>query len=241
MDAAVAGSVCQGFLNKMNAAMNIEQARFNMVEQQVRTWDVLDQDVLDLLYAVHREDFVPPAYRALAFIDMQIPLGPNAAACEHMWAPKFEARVLQELALKKTESVLEIGTGSGYFAALLAHRAQQVRSIEINPSLASLGRENLLRAKVGNVVIEQGDGSRGWSAKAPYDVIVVTSSLPIVPPEFVSQLKPGGRLFAVVGDPPVMAARLVTRAHDGSTVERDLFETCLAQLKNAMQPERFQF
>jgi len=219
--------------------MNIEQARFNMVEQQIRTWEVLDPDILDLLYAVRREDFVPAAYRDLAFSDLQIPLGSDP--CEHMWAPKLEARVLQELAVRKTESVLEVGTGSGYFAALLAHRAHQVRSIEINPSLATLGRQNLARAGVENVSVEPGDGSRGWRVRAPYDVIVITSSLPIVPPELLSQLRPGGRLFAVVGDPPVMSARLIRCTGEGSHAEHDLFETCIAPLKNALQPERFQF
>jgi len=228
-------------LNKMNAAMNVEQARFNMVEQQIRTWEVLDQDVLDLLYTVHREDFVPPAYRGLAFSDLQIPLTPQAEPCEHMWVPKFEARVLQELEVKKSDSVLEVGTGSGYFAALLAHRARQVHSLEINPALASFGRQNLARAGIENVTVEQGDGSRGWSGKAPYDVIVVTSSLPMLPDEFRAQLRPGGRLFAVLGDAPVMAARLVTCTAQDSFVQRDLFETCIAQLKNAVQPERFQF
>ena len=221
--------------------MNVEQARFNMVEQQIRTWEVLDQDVLDLLYAVRREDFVLKTYRDLAFSDLEIPLRAGAEPCEHMWAPKFEARVLQELAVKKSDSVLEVGTGSGYLAALLAHRAQHVRSIEINPELASFGRDNLARAGVENVTLEQGDGSRGWSTHAPYDVIVVTSSMPVLPREFLSQLTPGGRLFAVLGDPPVMAARLLTCLAEGSHVQRDLFETCLAPLKNALQPERFQF
>ncbi len=219
--------------------MNIEQARFNMVEQQVRTWDVLDPDILELLYAVRREEFVPAAYRDLAFSDLQIPLGTDPS--EHMWPPKLEARVLQELAIRNTESVLEVGTGSGYFAALLAHRAKQVRSIEINPALATLGRQNLARAGVDNVSVEPGDGSRGWRAGTPYDVIVVTSSLPVLPAELLSQLRPGGRLFAVVGDAPVMSARLVRCTGEGSHAERALFETCIAPLKNALQPERFQF
>ena len=231
------------FQEKMNAVMNIEQARFNMVEQQIRTWGVLDPQILDLLHAVRREEFVPPAYRLLAFSDLEIPLVPQAEACETMWAPKFEARILQELEVKKSESVLEIGTGSGYFAALLAHQADRVHTVEINPKLVALGQENLRRAGIGNAVVEQGDGSRGWNAKAPYDVIVVTSSLPVVGADLLAQLRPGGRLFAVVGDPPVMAARLITASADGSGshVHRDLFETCLAQLKNAPQPERFHF
>ncbi len=223
----------------MNAAMNIEQARFNMVEQQIRTWDVLDPGILELLYALRREDFVPGAYRDLAFSDLHIPLGPDPS--EHMWAPKFEARVLQELAIRKTESVLEIGTGSGYFAALLAHRAQRVWSVDINPALATLGRQNLARAGVENVTVEPGDASRGWRAHAPYDVVVITSSVPVVPQEILAQVKPGGQLFAVVGDAPVMSARLIRCTGEGAHTERDLFETCLPPLKNALQPERFQF
>src|SRR6185503_11497178 len=155
--------------------MNLEQARFNMVEQQIRTWEVLDQDVLDLLYVVRREDFVPEAYRQIAFSDLEIPLRQGALADERMWAPKMEARVLQELAVKKTDRVLEIGTGSGYLTALLAHRAQHVHSVEIEPALAAFGAQNLGRALIENASVEHGDGARGWSRHAPYDVIVITS------------------------------------------------------------------
>ena len=150
-------------------AMNIEQARFNMVENQIRPWEVLDQQVLDLLYVVKREDFVPAAYRALAFSDLEIPIGHG----EHMWQPKMEARVLQELALKPADQILEIGTGSGYFAALLAHRAQHVYSVEIHPELKASGEANLRRAGVANVTVELGDGASGWTRHAPHDVIVL--------------------------------------------------------------------
>jgi protein-L-isoaspartate(D-aspartate) O-methyltransferase len=225
----------------MNAALDIEQARFNMVEQQIRTWEVLDQDVLDLLYAVRRETFVPPAHRALAFSDLEIPLRPGAPACERMWAPKMEARVLQELAPRKIERVLEVGTGSGYFAALLSHRAHHVCSVEIQPELARAATQALSAAGIENVAVEVGDGSRGWGAHAPYDVIVVTSSMPVLPPAFLSQLRPGGRLFAVIGDPPVMAARVVSTPAGGARATRDLFETSIAPLVNALQPERFRF
>src|SRR5689334_11156210 len=156
--------------------MNLEQARANMVEQQIRTWEVLDQDVLDLLYAVPREEFVPPQCRELAFSDMEIPLG--RAPGEKMWAPKMEARVVQELALKRTDRVLEIGTGSGYLTALLAHRAAEVVSVEINPALAAMGRANLERHGADNVVLEVGDAARGFPARAPYDVVVLTGSVP---------------------------------------------------------------
>ena len=216
--------------------MDFEKARFNMVEQQVRTWAVLDQSVLDLLFAVHREDFVPPAYRTLAFADLEIPLGDG----ERMWTPKMEARVLQELDIKAGESVLEIGTGSGYLTALLARRAREVLSVEINPRFQAEARAHLNSAGVHNVRLERGDGARGWGADA-YDAIVLTGSTPILPDAWMKQLKPGGRLFAVVGDPPVMTARLARWTGPDAIVHEDLFETVLAPLKNVPQPARFVF
>jgi protein-L-isoaspartate(D-aspartate) O-methyltransferase len=225
----------------MNPGPDIDKARFNMVQQQIRPWDVLDQDILDLLYVVRREEFVPEAYRAHAFSDLEIPLGRDKASCERMWAPRVEARVLQELAVKRTDRALEIGTGSGYFAALLAHRAQHVCSVEINPELAAMGTANLRRCGADNVVVEQGDGARGWSQHAPYDVIVLSASTPVLPDAFLGQLKVGGRLFAIVGDPPVMAARLITCTAQGAFLQRDLYETCFPPLHNALQPARFQF
>jgi len=218
-------------------AMNIEQARFNMVENQIRPWEVLDQQVLDLLYVVKREEFVPAAYRTLAFSDLEIPIGQG----EHMWQPKLEARVLQELALKKTDQILEIGTGSGYFAALLAHRAQHVYSVEIHPELKASGEANLRRAGVANVTVELGDGASGWTRHAPYDVIVLTGSTPVLPQQFLQQMKAGARLFAVVGNPPVMAARLITCTGEGVYNSIDLFETSVAPLVNALAGERFSF
>lgn len=223
------------------ASINFEQARFNMVEQQIRTWDVLDQAVLDLLYAVPREDFVPPACRTLAFMDMEIPLEPGVENGERMMAPRVEARILQELAVKKSDQVLEVGTGSGYLTALLAHRAARVCSVEIKPALAAFGRANLERQRVDNVSLEIGDGARGWSAAAPYDVIVLTGSTPVLPQALLDQLAPGGRLFAVVGDAPVMVARLVTCTAPGSFSSVELFDTVLAPLQNAEQPARFRF
>ena len=218
-------------------AMNIEQARFNMVENQIRPWEVLDQQVLDLLYVVKREDFVPAAYRALAFSDLEIPIGQG----EHMWQPKMEARVLQELALKPTDQVLEIGTGSGYFAALLAHRAQHVYSVEIRADLKATGEASLRRAGVANVTVELGDGASGWTKHAPYDIIVLTGSTPVLPQQFLQQMKVGARLFAVVGDPPVMAARLITCTGEGVYNSIDLFETSVAPLAHALAGERFSF
>ena len=222
--------------------MDFEKARFNMVEQQVRPWDVLDQSVLDLLFVVKREDFVPPVYRALAFSDMEIPLridGVDTGEC--MWSPKMEARILQELALKPHENVLEIGTGSGHLTALLAHKAQHVVSVEIDARLEAFGATNLARAGVHNVRLESGNGSRGWIARAPYDAIVVTGSLPMIPSALRNQLKIGGRLAAVVGSGPVMSAEIVTRASDTSFDTVRLFETWLKPLRDADQPSSFRF
>ena len=224
--------------------MNLEQARTNMVEQQIRPWEVLDQDVLDLLYAVPREEFVPPSCRNLAFSDMEIPIGEG----ERMWAPKIEARVLQALAVKRSDRVLEIGTGSGYLTALLAHRAAQVYSVEIRPALAAFGKANIARHGLNNVALATGDGARGVPPglpfRGPYDIIVLTGSVPMLPSALLESLSPGGRIFAVVGEAPVMTAKIVTCSTPGSlatyrTVE--LFETALAPLLNCEHPSSFRF
>jgi protein-L-isoaspartate(D-aspartate) O-methyltransferase len=221
--------------------MNLEQARSNMVEQQIRPWEVLDQDVLDLLYAVPREEFVPAAHRNLAFCDMEIPIEEGVAAGERMWAPKIEARVLQALAPRRPERVLEVGTGSGYFTALLAHRAGHVYSVEIRPRLAEFGRANLARHGADNVTLEVADGARGYPKWAPYDIVVLTGSVPVLPRAALETLAPGGRLFAIVGDAPVMCARLVTCVAPGEFRSLDLFETVVAPLVNCEQPARFRF
>jgi protein-L-isoaspartate(D-aspartate) O-methyltransferase len=217
--------------------MNLEQARSNMVEQQIRPWEVLDQDVLDLLYAVPREQFVPEKHRALAFSDLEIPIGEG----ERMWMPKMEARVLQELGLRKSDRVLEVGTGSGYFTALASHRASHVYSVEISPTLAAFGRANLERHGVDNVTLEIGDAARGWPKHAPYDAIVLTGSTPLLPRGFIEQLAVGGRLFAVVGEPPAMTAQLVVETVPGAWHATGLFETVLAPLVNAERAPRFKF
>lgn len=217
--------------------INTEKARFNMVEQQVRTWEVLDQKVLDLLMSLKREDFVPRALRSLAFADLEIPLGYG----ELMLSPKVEARILQEVALRAGDNVLEVGTGSGYMAALLASMAKHVVSVEIHPELKRMGEENLRAQGFANVSVELGDAARGWAAHAPYDVIVFSGSTPVLPDSALAQLKPGGRLFAIVGDAPVMEAQLVTCAAAGSYRMVNLFETCAPPLANAAQPERFTF
>ena len=217
--------------------MDPERARMNMVEQQIRTWDVLDQDVLDLLYVVPREEFVPQQHRALAFSDMQLPLGEG----ERMWEPKLEARVLQELDVRRSDRVLEVGTGSGYLTALLAHRAAHVFSVELKPALAAFGRHNLERHGTENVTLEIGDAARGWPQHAPYQVIVLTGSTPVLARAFYEELEVGGRLFAIVGEPPVMSARLVTCTAPGAYHSVDLFETLVAPLVNAEQRPRFRF
>jgi protein-L-isoaspartate(D-aspartate) O-methyltransferase len=217
--------------------MNIEQARFNMIEQQIRTWEVLDPEVLDLLFEVKRENFVPPEYRELAFADLEIPLGHGEA----MWQPKVEARVLQELAVRPHENVYEAGTGSGYLTALLARRARHVTSAEIHPDLQAFGAKNLRGAGIGNVTLLQGDSARAPLAESAFDVIVLTGSTPILPQAFLDRLAPGGRLFAVVGDPPVMKAVLVRQPVAGAFQHAELFETLLKPLVNAAQPPRFRF
>lgn len=217
--------------------MNFEQARFNMVEQQIRTWEVLDQDVLDLLYVVRREEFVPAPYRDLALSDLEIPIGEG----QRMWQPKMEARVLQELSICKTDRVLEVGTGSGYFTALLACRAHHVYSVEISPSLKEAGMRALKAHDFDNITVELGDAAGGWSQHGPYDVVVLTGSTPVLPKSMLDQLKPGGRLFAIVGDAPVMSARLITCSIPGSFTITNLFETSFPPLINAAQPNRFEF
>ena len=216
------------------APFDFEQARYNMIEQQIRPWAVLDQDVLDLLSVVRREEYVPPEYRTLAFGDFEIPL-PNGS---RMWTPKMEARVLQALTLAATDRVLEIGTGSGYFTALLASSAAEVLSVEIDAATAERARARL--GSFRNVRVEQGDGARGFGSDT-YDVIVLTGSTPVLPERFIEQLRPGGRLFVVVGEPPVMTARLVRWFGPNARVVQDLFETVIQPLAHARAPERFVF
>ena len=217
--------------------MNTEQARFNMIEQQIRPWDVMDADVLHLLSVVKREDFVPVAYRALAFADMEIPLGQG----QFMLAPKVEARLLQDAAVQKHEKVLEIGTGSGFMASLLAHRAQRVISLEINPELAKLARANLQKAGIHNAEVRQADGSHGALEDAPFDVIVLSGSVAEVPQELLSQLKVGGRLVAIVGEEPVMRATVVTRHVEAAYSTSQAWDTVAPRLLNFPEPSHFKF
>lgn len=217
--------------------MDFERARFNMVEQQIRPWDVLDQEVLDLLFAVKRENFVPPAYRNLAFADIEVPLGNGRA----MLAPKVEARMLQALSPRRADKVLQVGAGSGYLAALLGARVEAVHAVDIDPALVAMARVNLDRAHITNVSVEQGDAVRGWPLHAPYDAIVLTGSIPVLPHELLGQLKVGGRLCAIVGDAPAMTAQLVTCTAEGAYQTVNLFETNVPPLDNAPRKDRFVF
>lgn len=217
--------------------MNIEQARYNMIEQQIRPWDVLDQSVLTLLSLVHREDFVPAEHRALAFVDTQVPL-PNG---RFMLEPKVEARLLQELGLQRHEKVLEIGAGSGHMAALLAHKAQQVFTLETDPELARLAAANLKNAGVLNATVREVDGARGLPSEAPFDAIALSGSVASVPQRLLDQLKVGGRLVAVVGELPVMRAVLVTRVGDAEFRTVELFDTVAPRLAGFEEPAKFRF
>ena len=217
--------------------MNIEQARFNMIEQQIRPWDVLDQGVLSLLSVVKREDFVPPAYRSMAFVDTEVPL-PNG---QSMLAPKVEARLLQELAVQRHERVLEIGSGSGYMAALLAHKSQHVTTLEIDAELAAFAAENLKRAWVMNVTVLHTDGSKALPVEGPFDAIVLSGSVAEVPRSLLAQLKPGGRLTAIVGQLPVMQAMLMTRGPESGFARMELFDTVAPRLVGFGEPSRFKF
>ena len=217
--------------------MNLEQARFNMIEQQIRPWDVVDAGVLGLLAMVRREDFVPLAHRALAFVDMEIPLGHGQC----MLAPRVETRLLQDAALIGGESVLEIGAGSGFMAALLAHRAQRVISLEIIPELAQMARTNLQKSGVYNVEVREFDGSKGAPAESPFDVIVLSGSVAQIPKNLLQHLKAGGRLITVVGDEPVMRATVVTRTGEASFTTEQRWDTVVQRLVSFPEPSHFQF
>jgi protein-L-isoaspartate(D-aspartate) O-methyltransferase len=221
----------------MSSQIELERARYNMIEQQIRTWEVLDQRVLDLLFRVRREDYVPESYRALAFMDMEIPLGHG----EKMLQPKQEARMLQALDLQPADRVLEIGTGSGYMTALLASLSAHVYSIDIHADFTRSAAAKLAQHGITNTTLHTGDAASGWDKQGPYDAVVLTGSVPILSEHFTRSLRPGARLLAVVGEPPVMQAQLVTCASAGAYNTVTLFETCIAPLKNVQQPERFVF
>ncbi len=219
-------------------ASSSDQARFNMIEQQIRPWDVLDNDILDLLAVMRREDFTPEAYRSMAFMDMEVPL----ANGQRMLSPKVEARLLQDLQVQPGDSVLEIGTGSGYMAALLSRRARQVLTLEIDPEIAALARANLQRAGLVNVEVRVADGAAaGAISGGPFEVIVLSGSVAHVPPALLDQLSPGGRLAAVVGEEPTMRATFVTRRADVQFDTAQPWDTVAPRLKNFPEPSRFRF
>jgi protein-L-isoaspartate(D-aspartate) O-methyltransferase len=219
-------------------AINIESARHHMVESQIRTGGtVLDDRILELVARGPRQDFVPEALRNLAFVDMQLPLGHG----EVMMAPTVEARLLQELAIKPADKILEIGTGSGYMTWLLAQLGAKVHSVEIRPEFTDRASGRLAAHGAQNVELEIGDGARGWDKRAPYDVILVTGSLPLLPEAFKKQLAVGGRLIAIVGQSPAMEAQRVTRITESSFDTLSLFETDLLPLQNALTPSTFVF
>jgi protein-L-isoaspartate(D-aspartate) O-methyltransferase len=220
--------------------MNTDQARFNMVEQQIRPWDVLDPEVLSLLFEVKREDFVPAAYQSLAFADIEIPLEHG----QHMMTPKMEARILQEVAPKADDRVLDVGTGSGYLAALLAKKSRHVTTVDIHGALADAARARLARGGINNVTVTQGDGAQaqaGVIGSDAFDVIVLGGSIPVLPPRFLELLAPGGRLFAVIGDAPVMVGSLYEKDKSGALTRTEVFDTLLAPLVNCLEPARFAF
>ena len=219
------------------ADMNIEQARHNLIEQQIRPWDVLDDQVLATVMRCPREDFVAPAQRNLAFVDMELPIGHG----ERMMFPRMEARMLQSLQVQPGDRILEVGTGSGFVTMLLASLGGSVYSVEINEELAQAARKRLADHGVKNVAITVGDASKGWGSHQPYDVIAITGSLPSLPESFKNDLQIGGRLFAVIGSGPVMEARLITRSNANEWTEQVLFETCLAPLKNTIAQKEFRF
>ncbi len=215
---------------------NVEQARFNMIEQQIRPWEVLDGRVLELLKHVRREQFVPAGMKDLAFADMEIPLGYGAS----MWQPKLEGRAVQELHLTRNDKVLEVGTGSGYLTALLSALAGHVTSVEIVPELSAMAKQNLVAHHRDNITLEVGDAARGWG-EGNYDAIVLTGSTPVLPEAFRNSLNIGGRLFAIVGEAPLMEAQLITRVAPDTFETVNILETCVAPLQNAAQPQRFVF
>lgn len=232
-------------MTTQTAPMSLVQARFNMIEQQIRPWEVLDANVLALLSRVHREAFVPAAHQALAFADMELPLTHPAVEGQCLLAPKVEARLLQDLQLKPTDKVLEVGAGSGYMAALLACLAQRVVSIEIDPNLARTARENLQKAGITNADVRTADAAANQfavcTAEGPFDAIVLSGSVAEIPPALLALLAPGGRLVAIVGQEPVMRATVVTRVGDASFQTAQPWDTVAPRLLNFPEPSRFQF
>ena len=225
----------------MNTPASQERLRFNMIEQQIRPWDVHDPEVLALLAEIHREDYVPAAHRAMAFFDMELPLADATEPGQTMLAPKIEARILNDLHVQKHESVLEIGTGSGFMAALLAHRAAQVLTLEIDATLAARATETLRRNGVTNVEVRHADGAQPLPSGPTFDVIVLSGSVARVPQNLMGSLNIGGRLVAIVGGEPMMRAHFVTRVSEGKWETTQPWDTIAPRLLNFPEPSPFRF
>lgn len=217
--------------------MNLEQARFNMIEQQIRPWNVLNMDVLELLTIIKREKFLPEHQQSLAFTDTELPLADGSL----MLSPKMEARIVQEVAIKKHEHVLVVGAGTGYLPALLAFNAQHVTCVESSAEVHAVAAKNLQQQSITKVSLELGDAAKGWPKAAPYDVIVVTGSFQVLPEEFKQQLNVGGRLFLVLGLAPVMTAHLITRISSTEFISKALFETSVPAFPHAERLPSFSF
>ena len=222
---------------RQRAAMDIELARFNMIEQQIRPWEVLDPSVLALLKEIPRENFVPPEHSAVAFADFCVPL----AHGQCMMQPKVEARLLQSLALTELDQVLEIGTGTGYMTALLSRHCSHVTSVDIHGDFLRPAAARLEALGIHNVTLEEGDGADGWNAAGNWDAILLTGSVPVLPDTYCQALAPSGRLAAIVGQDPVMEAMLYCQNADGELSQQSLFETSLPPLINARAPSAFTF
>ncbi len=229
----------------MTRLTDLERARFNMIEQQIRPWVLMDEDLQQVLSELRREEFVPLAHKALAFADLRIPLTQPAEAAlqsgECMLEPRLEARMLNDLRVQASDKVLEVGAGSGFMAALLAHRAQRVVTMEINPELVKMARANLQRAGITNVEVREADGARGLAAEGPFDVIVLSGSVAEVPQALLAQLKVGGRLMAIVGYEPVMRATLTTRTGETTYSTAQPWDTVAPRLAHFVEPSRFHF
>jgi len=215
--------------------MDLERARFNMVEQQIRPWDVLDQSILDLMMETPREMFVPEAYKSMAFSDIEIPLGEG----EKMFFPKVEGRILQAINVQSTDSVLEIGTGSGFLTALMAKQAREVTSVDIHAQFTQAAHSKLTQQNIHNVEMATGDASQGWNPNHAYDVIVISGSVDSCPESYRQQLNIGGRLFVIEGEAPTMQANLYTKKSEQQFLKENLFETEHERLVNAQIEETF--
>ena len=221
--------------------MDFEKARFNMVEQQVRPWDVLDARVLETLNTIPREDFTPEQYKNLAYVDTRIPLTDDDDKGICMLNPNIEGRILQHLNIGEDDVVLEIGTGTGYLTACLAHLARYVDSVEIDENLSEQAEKNLAKSNIENVTITTGDAAKGWEQKQFYDAIAISASMPAIPEAYKKLLKVGGRLFVVTGQAPAMTAHLVTRTDKNNWTTEELFETSIDSLCGAEKARSFEF